>query len=207
MVRLAPALVAVAFSTVSCITDSSVLDTNTTLMMISADPTSFVGSSMCGTALRRYVVTLTDVTAGIVLQSSPPTPCTQQTSFTIPIIVEQHFYIGFIDGYDTDDVTPLGPGTREMVAADGTPVAPRWQSQCGQNLSLEAGAEGGDSSAPINPLLLPVQARLSAEVFLLGCRPFTVPLSDGGTSQPDGGTDASDDASQDGAENGSISSD
>jgi hypothetical protein len=214
-------LAALVFSASACITGSNTLDVPTTLTMITADPAAFVGSSACGTRLRRYVVTLADVTEASARQllSSPPTPCTQLVSFTeiltgvpsdpgIPIVVGE-LYVGAIDGYDSDDLTPDFAGSPSMHDSTGAHVAPRWSTTCGQWPSslLDASQTTGDSAIPPS-LLAPVQAKQSTEVFLLGCVPFADPISPGSeSSEPDAGPGVTNDASQDDAENGSISSD
>jgi hypothetical protein len=212
MLRLARAacVAAPVLATGGCLSGSSTLPATATLTMITVDPAAFVGSATCGTRLRRYVVTLTDVTDGSrSFFSSAPTPCTELVSFTertsaplappgISVVVGDS-YIGTIDGYDRDDISsdPSSDAgfARTVVDDAGQPVLPRWTTTCGQPAATsasDASDEGG--AAPVgNPLLAPVQAKASTEVFLLGCIPFTDALP-----EPDGGADATDDASQGG---------
>ena len=188
------------FATGGCLAGSSTLPTTATLTMITADPAAFVGSATCGTRLREYVVTLTDVSsASPAHYSSGPTPCTDLVSFAGPtagnVLIVGDSYIAAIDGYDRDDIHPAQDGFKDMLDPSGTPVAPRWTTTCGRPpASPDAGQDAGDPGATSsNPLFAPVQAKVSTEVFLLGCIPFS-----DSASQPDGGADATDDALHDG---------
>lgn len=196
---------AMAVATSGCLAGSTSLLTTTTVTMITADPTAFAGSANCGTRLKTYVVTLTDVSHGApgAQFSSAPTACTNLVSFAGPmggtanVLILGDSYIAAIDGYDRDDIVPRLAGASEMVAASDntTPVLPRWRTTCGQLPgNIEAGTDAAEAgAASANPLFAPVQAKASTEVFLLGCIPFTDPVA-----EPDGGADAADDASQDG---------
>jgi hypothetical protein len=200
-------LAAMAVATSGCLAGSTSLTATATLTMITADPTAFIGSATCGTRLKTYVVTITDVTHGLPIASysSGPTACTNLVSFAGPtpgtsnigVLIVGDSYIAAIDGYDRDDIKPKVDGFPDMIAANDPmlPVVPRWTTTCGRAPgTAEAGADAADESgAAANPLFAPVQAKASTEVFLLGCIPFSDSVS-----EPDGGADATDDASQDG---------
>jgi hypothetical protein len=202
-----------AVATSGCLAGSTSLTTTATVTMITADPTAFAGSATCGTRLKKYVVTIADVSHGFppALYSSDPTACTNLVSFAGPpganaVVIIGDSYTATIDGYDRDDIKPMMVGSTVMVVAnDATmpPVVPaRWHTTCGRAPetaeagvdAAEAGADAADEGgAASNPLFAPVQAKASTEVFLLGCIPFSDPVS-----EPDGGADPTDDASQDG---------
>jgi hypothetical protein len=85
--------------------------------------------------LRRYVVTLYDVTDGFALPSSGPVDCLLEVKFGH--VIPEHRYVARVDGYDRTDIRPLGPsdaansGSPVMVdASTGEYVAPRWTSTC-----------------------------------------------------------------------------
>lgn len=193
-------LAAPVLATGGCLSGSSTLPTTTTVTMITADPTAFAGSATCGTRLRKYVATLIDVTDGsLAAYSSGPTSCTELVSFAGNVVILGDSYIAAIDGYDRDDIQPDSRDlTNRTMVTTGDPleiVAPRWTTTCGRApASPEAGPDGSpQGGVPTNPLFSPVQAKASTEVFLLGCIPFTDPVS-----EPDGGAGATDDASHDG---------
>src|SRR5436190_23807065 len=91
-----------------CIDDPSTSLSIYSPMLLTADPSVFVGGVRCGPELRKYVVTLTDVTGGSmdIVGSSPPVDCTTLTSFGRPTIMPFHFYVATVDGYDRDDIAP-----------------------------------------------------------------------------------------------------
>src|SRR5215471_2631695 len=99
--------------------------------LLTVDPTSFQAANVsCGTELRKYVVTLFDVTGGMAanLGSAPPTECTLPTTFGIPMIQAGFPYVAEIDGFDREDILPQASGSRTMVdqATMMTKVEPKW---------------------------------------------------------------------------------
>ena len=121
---------------------------------LTVDPATFLGDVVCGKqpgALKSYVATLTEIPKTgpkIDLASSRPTPCSQAVSFRY--VIEGHEYTVAVHGYDTpaSDLVPCGgeasgspimlpAGTSPNVAcasaliAGAVPVAPRWQTGCG----------------------------------------------------------------------------
>jgi hypothetical protein len=183
-----------------CIGDSSSVTTVYAPTLLTADPSSFIGSVHCGAELRKYVVTLFDVTTGTAQQiaTSPPTSCTTPTTFGTPIISSPHSYIADIDGYDRDDIVPQGgidSGSRVMV--DPTTMAtvpPKWTTTCGEIVELTDGEVPADVS--VNPLRYPTLTLGNVEVILHGCLPLRPSelSSDAGSTdaQPDEPTDTTD---------------
>jgi hypothetical protein len=107
--------------------------------LIAVAPEDFLGRDVrCANApggLRRYVVTLHDVTDGFVLPSSGPVDCLLEVKFAH--VIPEHRYVARVDGYDRTDIRPLGApdaansGSPVMVdASTGEYVAPRWTSTC-----------------------------------------------------------------------------
>ena len=121
---------------------------------LTIDPATFLGDVVCSKqpgGLKSYVATLTEIpTTGpkLDLASSPPTPCSQAVSFRY--VVQGHFYTVAVHGYDVlaSDLVPCGgveSGSPIMLlatttpdlacaaalAAGAVPVAPRWQTGCG----------------------------------------------------------------------------
>jgi hypothetical protein len=178
-------------------------------MLLTADPAVFVGGVRCGPELRKYVVTLTDVTGGAmsIVGSSPPTDCTTLTSFGRPTLMPLHFYIAAIDGYDRDDIAPAmgDAGARQMIdPATMAPVAPRWTTTCGEYIAPVA--DGATSDAAPNPIRYPTLTLEAVEVFLHGCLPLRpAEPSDGGAetgAPPDEAGEPTDDAPTNEAEAG-----
>lgn len=131
---------------------------------ITVDPATFLGDVACSNqpgALKSYVATLTEIPrkgAKFDLASSPPTPCSQAVSFRY--VVEGHEYTVAVHGYDqlAGALVPCGgdesgspillpAGTTPNVACAATltagavPVAPRWQTACG-NLATKPVTDG-----------------------------------------------------------------
>jgi hypothetical protein len=167
--------------------------------LLTVDPASFRGTLSCGApGLTRYVVTLTDLSnedgGFLTLPSSPPVPCDSIISFSRPsgavgnqYIVAGHYYIGEIDGYDREDVTPAELGSRTMVDSTGAVVVPRWTTTCGEipRQLIDAGdLDGGaaDAPPPYNPLRFPTVVPGTFDALLRGC----LPLAE--TSPPDAST-------------------
>lgn len=83
---------------------------------------------------------------GFQLPSSLPVSC--RTSVGFGFVVSGRHYCAEIDAYDTDQLEPRGPGTRQMVAsepADGAPpasdapkVEPAWRTTCHQATAAAA---------------------------------------------------------------------
>jgi hypothetical protein len=176
----------------ACVDDSS---TNTTVFaptLLTADPVTFLGTVRCGSELRKYVVTLFDVSTGssVDLGSAPPTDCTLPTTFGTPIITSGRLYTAEIDGYDRDDIAPKDTttaGSREMIDPMGAPVAPRWTTSCGKLFVVSA--EGSVPDGPLNPLRFPTVPLDNIEVVFHGCLPLQT------EEMPDAGTVDGDDAS------------
>ena len=91
-------------------------------------------------AARTYVATLYDVTPaadgsvpnpGTPLASSPPTTCLLQVTFSE--VVDHHSYVAEVDAYPQrpEELKPTSPGSRLLLSADGSSVAPRWVATCG----------------------------------------------------------------------------
>jgi len=128
--------------------------------LIAVAPEDFLGRVRCANApggLRRYVVTLHDVTdegEGFALPSSGPVDCLLEVKFGF--VVPGHRYVARVDGYDRTDIRPLGPpdvansGSPVMVdTATGEYVAPRWTSACSGGPADRADSEPPpDAGAP-----------------------------------------------------------
>lgn len=141
------------FATAACAGTGAAVSVPLPATAIVLDPADFLGNVPClpvfgeasaGTgagAMRRYVATLRSVHAGgvfgldaaVELPSSPPTRCSDRVSFQR--VVDGTAYVAEIDGYDVDDIRPLGTdgiqGSRVMVDAQNRFVRPRWQTSCG----------------------------------------------------------------------------
>jgi hypothetical protein len=200
MLRFAAAtLLGSACLVVACGDDSSTSLTGAVPTLLSADPSTFLGSVRCGAELRRYVVTVYDVTNGASPVSSPPTECTRQTSFESPPLVQDDFFVAEIDGYDRDDIIPrMGlEGVRQMVDATTMEIVPpRWTTTCGEGGPLEASTLPDGAQ---NPIRSPTWLLGSVEVFLHGClplRPLETPDASVDAATPDGQPNATSDASQ-----------
>jgi hypothetical protein len=118
---------------------------------VSVNPEIFLGDVTCGeNGLRRYVATLSDVTglSGEIggegefkLPSSSPVPCFLEVRFERLVIGRE--YVADIQGYDRDDIVPLGcypeskpgcAGSPVMVdAATGEYVTPHWTTSCARH--------------------------------------------------------------------------
>jgi hypothetical protein len=109
--------------------------------LIAVAPEDFIGRLRCTNApgaLRRYVVTLYDVTdegEAFALPSSGPVDCLLEVKFGF--VVPGHRYVARVDAYDRIDIRPLGApevansGSPVMVdTATGEYVAPRWTTAC-----------------------------------------------------------------------------
>jgi hypothetical protein len=135
---------------------STVLDTFA-VTSVAVTPEAFLTGVTCGEGgMRRYVATLSDVSAGdnsgggFVLPSSAPVPCFLEVRFERVTIGRE--YATDIQGYDRDDIVPLGcfpvatagcAGSTVMVdAATGVYVAPRWTTSCGHHRS-QPGVDAG----------------------------------------------------------------
>jgi hypothetical protein len=139
---------------------------------IIVDPAEFLGDVPCfpifgdsadepGGPMRRYVATLVSVRSGgaldasaVALPSSPPTRCSDRVSFQR--VVNGTAYVAEIDGYDVDQIHPLGTegilGSRVMVDDHDRFVAPRWQTSCAKPPParpepVDAGADAVTSDA------------------------------------------------------------
>jgi hypothetical protein len=121
---------------------------------LTVDPSTFLGDVVCSKlpgALKSYVATLTEITktgTKLDLASSSPTPCSQAVSFRY--VLDGHQYTVSVHGYDVlaTDLVPCGgqeSGSPIMLLASAAPggacaaelttgavpVAPRWQTACG----------------------------------------------------------------------------
>jgi hypothetical protein len=197
MLRLAAPILSLCL-VAGCLDDPSANLTYYAPMLLTADPGVFLGSVRCGSELKKYVVTLTDVTGGVIetAGSSPPTDCTKLTTFGRPTIQSLHFYVADIDGYDTDDIAPASDadgGTRQVI--DTTTMAPvlrRWTTTCGEYALTPADAQPSDAQP--NPIRYPTLTLDAVEVFLHGCLPMRP------APPPEAGPEAEPEASPDGAD-------
>lgn len=114
---------------------------------VAVNPEDFLGDVACvGSGMRLYVANLADVSAGddtgeFTLPSSAPTPCHLELRFERVVIGRE--YVADIQGYDRDDIVPLGcfpdatsgcAGSAVMVdRATGAYVPPRWTTSCGRH--------------------------------------------------------------------------
>lgn len=146
-------LLLIAAGFCGCAGTGSVISVPLPTTAIVVDPADFMGNVPClpaEGAMRRYVATLTSVHAGgaidagaVALPSSPPVSCAQTVSFQR--VVDGTEYVADIDGYDIDDIRPLGSadggpsGSRVMVDGQGHYVAPRWTTSCGKQQLVEVG--------------------------------------------------------------------
>jgi len=184
---------------VGCVDDPGTSLTGAFPTLLSADPSTFLGSLRCGAELRKYVVTVYDVTNGASPVSSPPTECTKQTSFESPPLVQDDYFVAEIDGYDRDDIVPrMGlEGVRQMVDSTTMDVVPpRWTTTCGEGGPLEASTLPDGAQ---NPIRSATWLLGSVEVVLHGCLPLhPVETPDAGVdgTAPDGQPNATPDASQ-----------
>jgi hypothetical protein len=179
MVRSVAVLVCCACLGSACVDDSSTSTTVYAPTLLTVDPALFLGNVRCGSELRKYVVTLYDVTeTQASLGSAPPTECTKPVTFGTGKITAGHAYTVAIDGYDRDDIVPEGAsdsGSRFMV--DPTTlvrVPPRWTTTCGEPLPVIPDGEAPDADAQINPLRYPTIPLQNIEVTVHGCFPFRV---------------------------------
>jgi len=138
----------------ACSTSSVTGTTFTPVTAIVVDPAQFLGGVACidaPGAMRSYVATLYEVAstrAGLVrtraLPSSAPTACFRQVQFQGVRVGAQ--YVADVDGYDRDDIVPLEPGSRTVVASGSRTktVPPRWTTSCGTGPSVigDAGRPG-----------------------------------------------------------------
>jgi hypothetical protein len=183
MVGLARARLAlIALAAGGCQGSTTASTVGQSVMLITADPSTFRGAAVCGTDFFSYRVTLYDVTYGVKIEGATTdlVSCTKPVSFSgagpTPIVAG-HCYIASIEGYDRSDVH-LEAG--KPVDSAGNPVAPAWSSSCGELVSAPDASSFNCQEPDANPLTLPVQARDQAEVFLRGCTPFSAGLvSDG----------------------------
>ncbi len=172
----------------ACVGDDTANTTIFAPTLLTADPMTFLGSVRCGSELRKYVVTLFDVSTGAAQEvgSGPPTDCTLPTTFGTPKIEGGRFYIAEINGYDRDDIAPKDSsitGSREMIDPTGAPVAPRWTTTCGELRT--ASDDGAVFDAPLNPLRYPTEPLDNIEVVFHGCLPLRAELPDAGTVDGD----------------------
>src|SRR5882724_11442503 len=117
---IAASFLSLVCGSIGCIDDSSSLPTTIVPNLVTADPTTSLGATQCGHAVRSYVVTLYEVTRGarVPVATSTPTSCTRQTSFGSSVIAYAHAYVADIDGYDRDDLVPdpsTNAGPRDLV--------------------------------------------------------------------------------------------
>jgi hypothetical protein len=183
--------------------------------LLSADPATFLGDVRCGSELRKYVVTVFDVSTGTAekLGSSPPTDCTKPTTFGTKFgsgttkVDRGRAYIAAIDGYDRDDITPEGgteSGLRTMLDASMTEVPPRWTTTCGE---IIVAVDGEVPDTQLNPLRYPTVTLSNIEVTFQGCLPLRrAEVPDGGVvdASPDSPTDTTTpDAAEEPSEDGS----
>lgn len=152
------------FALAACTGTSTVATVPLPATAIVVDPADFMDDVPCldtPGAMRRYVATLFSVDpagpldAGrIELPSSPPTSCNDPVWFQR--VVDGTQYIAEIDGYDHDDIRPLGsdggPGTagsRTMVGPNNQYVAPRWTTSCGKPRLEETGHDASTDTGVV----------------------------------------------------------
>jgi hypothetical protein len=181
----------------ACVDDSSTITAVYSPTLLTADPSTFLGTIRCGSELRQYVVTLFDVSTGTAMNlgSAPPTDCTKPTTFGSPKIASGYAYTAEIDGYDVD-VVPVGgadSGSRTMTDATTMMlVLPRWTTSCGQ---VSFDVDGQTPTDAFNPIRYPTITRPNIEVIFHGCFPLGVaPPPDAGP--PDGPADTTDAAEE-----------
>jgi hypothetical protein len=181
--------------------------------LLSADPATFLGNVRCGSELRKYVVTVFDVSTGSAqnIGSSPPTDCTRLTTFGTSFgtihVDRGRAYIAAIDGYDRDDITPeggTGSALRKMLDASMTEVLPRWTTTCGE---IIVPVDGEVPDTQLNPLRYPTITLSNIEVTFQGCLPLRrAEAPDGGVvdASPDSPTDTTTaDAAEEPSDDGS----
>jgi hypothetical protein len=130
---------------------------------VSVNPEIFLGDVSCGeNGMRRYVATLADVSGGpsdgtgeseFKLPSSAPIPCFLEVRFERIVVGRE--YAADVQGYDRDDIVPLGcypdptvpgcAGSPIMVdPVTGEHVPPRWTTSCARHRT----APGIDAGPP-----------------------------------------------------------
>ncbi|HEV8548520.1 MAG TPA: hypothetical protein VGQ57_05815, partial [Polyangiaceae bacterium] len=122
--------------------------------LIRVSPDGFLGNVPCRPgalgAMQTYVATIYDVgedfapAEPFALPSSGPVSCMNAVSFSR--VIEPHRYHAEIQGYDRDDLLPLGSDDPETTL--GIPilvdpvtrqaVAPRWTTSCGEETPVTA---------------------------------------------------------------------
>ena len=141
--RSAPIAVVACLVALAC-SDSRGSGSSDNPTLVAVEPEAFLGDVPCLSspgAMRRYVVTLEDVTGDLggeeadfdtfVLPSSPPVSCEVPVAFGF--VIPEHRYVADIQGYDRTDLVPLAAGSPVMLSADsGEVVEPRWTTSCGR---------------------------------------------------------------------------
>jgi hypothetical protein len=194
-------LIGLAPATGCFLTTDSSNTTTTAPTLLTVDPLSFRGAVRCAEGeLRRYSVTLTDVTpAWPGFEPANPLPirsgmvaCNESVMFAggrqmvdagRPLEIG-HYYVATIDGYDTDDVELAdtdGGGSPARRISTKEPALPRWQTTCGEPFP-EAASDGGDDANDAadaeagprspNPFRRPTLIVDSIGIRLQGCLPF-----------------------------------
>lgn len=163
----------------ACVVSACDGDTSPTLTvyaptLLTADPATFLGNVRCGSEIRKYVVSVTDVSTGVPVDigSSPPTDCTKLTTFGTSFgtvkVTSGRAYIAAIDGYDRDDITPEGgpdSNSRDMVDAAMMKVFPRWKTTCGE---IRVAVDGEVPDTSVNPIRYPTITLGNIEVTFHG---------------------------------------
>jgi hypothetical protein len=150
-------------------TDSTAVDTFA-VTSVALVPDEFLNSGIACVpgGMRTYVATLVDVTPSrnesdprrgeLALPSSAPTPCYAELRFERVVIGRE--YAADVQGYDREDIVPIGcypdatpgcAGSPVMVdRATGVYVAPRWKTSCGRHRVRPA--ESATPPAPPAPI-------------------------------------------------------
>jgi hypothetical protein len=164
-------LVGVLAPLAGCEEEEPVIIDNFAVTSVSVIPEIFLGSLTCGeNGMKAYVATLSDVSAGdnsgngFQLPSSAPASCFTEVRFERVTIGRE--YSARIDGYDRDDIVPLGcypelspgcAGSSVMVdAATGVYVAPKWTTSCAHHRTppgVDAGPPPESPDAGLIPYL------------------------------------------------------
>lgn len=162
--RALPALAALASISgmlgplAGCTSGSSEVVDTFAVTSVAVNPENFLGGGVAcvESGMRAYVATLTDVSAGgelesdFPLPSSAPTPCFLEVRFERVVIGRE--YVADVQGYDRDDIVPLGCYPDNAAGCGGSPVmvdratgeyvAPRWTTSCGRHRT-EPGVDAG----------------------------------------------------------------